>query len=628
MFAETTPIDPAQVLRRVFGFPGFRGQQEPAVNHMVAGGDALVLMPTGGGKSICYQVPALCRAGTAVIVSPLIALMDDQVAALRQVGVNAGALHSEVHQDEARLIARDLIEGQLDLLYVSPERLLGYGTPERLSHVKLALVAIDEAHCVSQWGHEFRPEFRELSRLPDLFPGVPRIALTATADPRTQQDILAALRMERAKVFVSSFHRSNLRLSAAPKVGETAQLLDFLKAHKGACGIVYCGSRAKTERVAAKLAEKGFPALPFHAGLDPELKRESLMRFRSGEPVVVVATIAFGMGIDRPDVRFVVHLDMPDSPEAYYQQIGRAGRDGDPADTLLLYGGQDVAQARHWLAQSSAPEARKRVMRTKLEEMVALTEAVTCRTKSLLTCFGEALPCDCGHCDNCEVPPVTVDASTEAQMVLSAVYRTNQIFGAAHIVSVLRGEKTEGVLRHSHDKLKVFGVGAAHAGTYWRGLIRQLIALRALDVDTDGHGGLFLVQDEARPILRGEVKVILRQDRPAPARAARAPERVERSAAAPAAPAAAASGGGSSGPADTLYEALRLWRLAEAKGQSIPPYVIFHDSVLRDIAAMRPATLDELATVKGVGASKLERYGQRVLGVLGSQLPEGLAKRG
>jgi ATP-dependent DNA helicase RecQ len=628
MFAETTPIDPAQVLRRVFGFPGFRGQQEPAVNHMVAGGDALVLMPTGGGKSICYQVPALCRAGTAVIVSPLIALMDDQVAALRQVGVNAGALHSEVHQDEARLIARDLIEGQLDLLYVSPERLLGYGTPERLSHVKLALVAIDEAHCVSQWGHEFRPEFRELSRLPDLFPGVPRIALTATADPRTQQDILAALRMEQAKVFVSSFHRSNLRLSAAPKVGETAQLLDFLKAHKGACGIVYCGSRAKTERVAAKLAEKGFPALPFHAGLDPELKRESLMRFRSGEPVVVVATIAFGMGIDRPDVRFVVHLDMPDSPEAYYQQIGRAGRDGDPADTLLLYGGQDVAQARHWLAQSSAPEARKRVMRTKLEEMVALTEAVTCRTKSLLTCFGEALPCDCGHCDNCEMPPVTVDASTEAQMVLSAVYRTNQIFGAAHVVSVLRGEKTEGVLRHSHDKLKVFGVGAAHAGTYWRGLIRQLIALRALDVDTEGHGGLFLVQDEARPILRGEVKVILRQDRPAPARAARAPERMERSAAAPAAPAAAVSGGGSSGLADTLYEALRLWRLAEAKGQSIPPYVIFHDSVLRDIAAMRPATLDELATVKGVGASKLERYGQRVLGVLGSQLPEGLAKRG
>jgi ATP-dependent DNA helicase RecQ len=347
------------------------------------------------------------------------------------------------------------------------------------------------------------------------------------------------------------------------------------------------------------------------------VKKDSLARFRSGEPLVVVATIAFGMGIDRPDVRFVVHLDMPDSPEAYYQQIGRAGRDGDPADTLLLFGGQDVAQARHWLAQSGAPEARKRVMRTKLEEMVALTEAVSCRTQSLLTCFGETLDCTCGHCDNCDAPPIQIDASTEAQMALSAVYRTNQIFGAAHVVSVLRGERTEGVLRHGHDKLRTFGVGSGHAATYWRGLIRQLIALHALDVDTDGHGGLFLVEEFARPILRGEVRVMLRQDQPRPLRVER-PERARVATALPAGGAVDAA----------LYEALRLWRLAEAKGQGIPPYVIFHDSVLRDLAALRPSSLDELAQVKGVGASKLERYGRRVLGVLTAPVPEGLAKRG
>ncbi len=595
--------DPATVLRRVFGFPGFRGHQEQVVNHVIAGGDALVLMPTGGGKSICFQVPALCRPGTAVIVSPLIALMDDQVAALRQLGVAAGALHSDLDPAEARSVTRDLLEQQLDLLYVSPERLLGNGMLERLSRLQLALFAIDEAHCVSQWGHEFRPEYRELACLTEHFPGVPRLALTATADPRTRADILHALRMDTADVFVASFHRPNLHLAAAPKVGETAQLLELLARHEGDCGIVYCGSRAKTERIAQKLQDRSIPAVAFHAGLDPAHKRESLARFRSGEPVVVVATIAFGMGIDRPDVRFVVHLDMPDSPEAWYQQIGRAGRDGDPADTLLLYGGQDIAQARHWLAQSAAPEAQKRVTRTKLEEMIALTEAATCRTRTLLACFGEELTEPCGHCDNCATPPLMVDATVDAQKALSAVYRTGQVFGALHIVAVLRGEQTEGVLRHGHDRLPTYGIGREHTVPYWRSMIRQLIAAGALDVDTEGHGGLFLVQDKARPILRAECRVMLRQE------GKRRPETLR--------PERRASVALVGGPAlQTLFEALRVWRAAEAKNQRIPPYVIFHDAVLRDIAAVQPADLDELAQIKGVGASKLQRYGAAVLRLL------------
>lgn len=596
---------PEEVLRRIFGFPEFRGLQQDAVRHVIAGGDALVLMPTGGGKSICYQVPALCRPGTAVVISPLIALMDDQVAALRQVGVAAGALHSELEPAEARAVSRDLQDGKLDLLYVSPERLLTEGMRDRLSRLPIALIAIDEAHCVSQWGHEFRPEYRELACLPRLFPGVPRIALTATADPRTRADIIQSLGMDQAEIFVASFHRRNLDLATQPKIGETAELLAFLAQHRGECGIVYCGSRAKTERTAEKLRAKNIQAIAFHAGLDPAEKRASLMRFRSGEPVVVVATIAFGMGIDRPDVRFVVHLDMPDSPEAYYQQIGRAGRDGDPAHTLLLYGGQDIARARHWLAQSTAPEAQKRVMRERLEAMVSLTETVSCRTRTLLACFGEDLAADCGHCDNCTHPVSLFDGTVPAQKLLSAVYRTGQMFGALHIVAVLRGKLTDMVSKHGHDKLSTFGIGAERSEGFWRGVIRQLIAHGALRTESGEFASLALVTDKARPILRGEAQVMLRQEEAArPAINRRAGRQTSVAASEP------------TMEAESLFDALRAWRATQAKAQAVPPYVIFHDTVLREVAAVCPANLDELGQIKGVGASKLQRYGAGVLTIL------------
>lgn len=595
---------PREVLRRVFGFQAFRGLQEAAVDHITAGGDALVLMPTGGGKSVCYQIPALCRPGTAVVISPLIALMDDQVAALRQLGVAAGALHSEVEPDEARRIGRALDAGELDLIYLSPERLLSPGTMERLQRLELALIAIDEAHCVSQWGHEFRPEFRELACLSSCFPGVPRVALTATADPRTREDILHALGMEHAEVFAASFHRPNLQIAAEPKESETTQLLALLARHPGETGIVYCGSRAKTERIAASLTAKGFNAIVFHAGIEASIKRAALMRFRSGEAVVMVATIAFGMGIDRPDVRFVVHLDMPDSPEAYYQQIGRAGRDGERSNTLLLYGGEDIARARHFLQISAAPEQQKRAMRTRLEAMIDLTETAECRTSRLLACFGETLPEPCGHCDTCQSPVGQFDGTTDAQKLLSAIYRTGQRFGGLHVISVLMGKTSDAITKFGHDRQSTFGIGADRSKEFWRGVLRQLIARGVLAVDMGEFATVSLVADRAKPILRGEEAVLLRDDilqqrskaRPAPR--ARAPAE-------------------DVAPGDaSLFDALRSWRSGEARAQSVPPYVIFHDTVLREIAAIRPGSEDELGQIKGVGASKLARYGAGVLAVI------------
>jgi ATP-dependent DNA helicase RecQ len=598
---------PVEILRRVFGFPAFRSLQEAAVDHVMQGGDALVLMPTGGGKSVCYQVPALCLPGMTIVISPLIALMDDQVAALRQLGVAAAALHSELDPEEQRRIGRSLDAGGLDLVYVSPERLLSPGTLDRLRRQTISLIAIDEAHCVSQWGHEFRPEYRALACLPEHFPGVPRIALTATADPRTRDDILASLGMRQAQVLTASFHRRNLQVAAEPKVGETAQLQALLKRHRGAAGIVYCGSRAKTERVAASLSGKGIEAIAYHAGLDPQVKREALRRFRDGEAVVVVATIAFGMGIDRPDVRFVAHLDMPDSPEGFYQQIGRAGRDGEPASTLLLYGGEDIVRARHFLQISAAPEAQKKVMRQRLESMIALCETAECRTRSLLACFGEELTENCGHCDNCLAPPGQFDGTVDAQKVLSAVYRTGQRFGALHVVSVLMGQVTEAIQKWEHDKLPLFGVGADRGRDFWRGVIRQLVARGALTIDTGEFASLSLVTERARPILRGEEAVLLRNDsRPVTERLR------ERSSGDRARGDREVAAQGST-PGDGVFEALRTWRSAEARQQGVPPYVIFHDTVLREIAAVRPASTEELGQIKGVGASKLLRYGAGVL---------------
>lgn len=596
-------LNPEAVLARVFGFPAFRGLQEQAVRHVMAGEDLLVLMPTGGGKSVCYQVPALCRPGMGLVVSPLIALMDDQVAALRQVGVNAAALHSELDGEEGARVRADLAEGRIDLLYVSPERLLSPGTLDRLSRQKISVIAIDEAHCISAWGHEFRPEYRALETLPRHFPNVPRIALTATADPRTRDDILTALAMPEAKVLAASFHRPNLIIAARPKGGEMKQLVEALQRHQGEASIVYCGSRARTERIAASLKEKGWPACAYHAGLSPLEKRAALHRFRSGEPIVMVATIAFGMGIDRPDVRAVVHLDMPSSPEAYYQQIGRAGRDGLPSDTLLLYGGEDMVRARYWLDQSSAPESEKRIMRGRLEAMIALTETTSCRTRALLACFGETLSEPCGHCDNCRSPVPTFDGTEAARKLLSAVYRTGQRFGALHVISVLRGKASDVATRNGHDGLSVWGIGKDRPETFWRGVIRQLIARGALVMGNE-HGGLALNEDVARPILRGEEEVRLREDP------------VE------------ASGRGARGqqggtPTDDLteearerFDALKRWRREEAREQEIPPYVIFHDATLRDIAMERPVSLAQLGLVRGVGASKLERYGEAVLDTL------------
>jgi ATP-dependent DNA helicase RecQ len=596
--------DPLEVLQRVFGYASFRGPQEAIVRHVIGGGSGLVLMPTGGGKSLCYQVPALCRPGLAVVISPLIALMQDQVEALQQLGIAAAALHSGLEADESQRVWRQLSDGQLDLIYVSPERLLSGDLLERLGSAPLALFAIDEAHCVSQWGHDFRPEYRQLDQLAQRFPQVPRLALTATADPRTQIDIRERLQLQQGEVFLASFDRPNIRYLLRHKQSGNAQLLQFLAEHRGESGIVYARSRSRVDRVAAELKAAGYDAIGYHAGMDAEARRQALQRFRLGSGVVVVATIAFGMGIDKPDVRFVAHVDLPKSLEAYYQETGRAGRDGLPAVAWMAHGAGDIPQLRRFIDDSGASEEQKRIEHGKLEALIAYSEASGCRRQVLLRHFGEGLAEPCNNCDGCLEPQQRSDCRVAAQKALSAVYRTGQRFGAAHVVDVLLGGNTERIRTLGHDQLSVYGIGKELDRGQWRALLRQLVSLGALVSPADAKGGLCFGPPElVQPLLKGErdLELVL----PPPAK-----EQRRRS---------AGSAGGASAAVDAddpLLAALKTWRREQARDQGVPPYVVFHDRTLVELAAVRPGSLSELGSVSGIGTAKLERYGTALLEVL------------
>jgi ATP-dependent DNA helicase RecQ len=596
---------PIELLQSVFGYAAFRGDQAQIIEQVAAGGDALVLMPTGGGKSICYQIPALLRPGVGVVVSPLIALMQDQVDALLQLGVRAAFLNSSQDADAARAVQRRLFAGELDLLYVAPERLMMEGFVRALDRIQadhgLALFAIDEAHCVSQWGHDFRPEYLQLSMLAERFPGVPRIALTATADALTRAEIVDKLKLAQARQFVASFDRPNICYRVVEKDNPRSQLSRFLDTHPGEAGIVYCVSRKKVEETAEWLADQGRVALPYHAGLDAEIRRVNQHRFLREDGVVIVATIAFGMGIDKPDVRFVAHLDLPRSLEGYYQETGRAGRDGEPADAWLAYGLADVVLLKSWIEQSQAPAEQKRIESMKLDAMLGYCETASCRRVILLNYFGEpASPC--GNCDVCLDPPQTWDGTTAAQKLMSAVLRTGSRFGAGHLIDILRGKATDRVKQWHHDRLPTFGVGADLDDLAWRSVTRQLVALGLLHADGQRYGAL-AVTPAARPVLRGEARLELRQARTG-AGSRRARSRRDDDLAAGVDPA--------------LLDALRALRRELALAQSVPAYVVFHDATLRELARLRPSSESELRQVSGIGEHKLRRYGARVLEVLRS----------
>ena len=600
---------PLHLLRSVFGYEHFRAPQEEVIATLMAGGDALVLMPTGGGKSLCFQIPSIARAGTGIVVSPLIALMQDQVATLKQVGVRAAFLNSTLDATSARNIEQQLLRGELDLLYIAPERLMLERTLDLLARSTLALFAIDEAHCVSQWGHDFRPEYIQLSVLQQRFPGIPRIALTATADEPTRREIIARLGLDQGRVFISGFDRPNIRYRIHQSTaGGSAreQLLGFIRTeHATDAGIVYCLSRKRVDEVAAWLAAQGLDALPYHAGLSAEVRSLHQSRFLNEEGVIIVATIAFGMGIDKPNVRFVAHLNLPKSVEAYYQETGRAGRDGLPADAWMIYGLQDVITLRQMLESSDSDDAHKRVERHKLDAMLGLCELTTCRRQALLAYFNDALDQPCGNCDTCLEPPQTWDGSVPAQKALSCVHRTGQRFGVNYLVDVLLGKEDERIRRFGHDQLSTFGIGKEHTQQEWRSLFRQLIARGLLAVDLEGHGGLRLT-DACRAVLRGEQTLLLRRD-PSPAKSGRSKAKAK---------GAAGTSTFEHAADNQLWEALRNRRRELAAEQGVPPYVVFHDATLTEMVRCRPLSLSEFAAISGVGERKLQAYGEDFLDVI------------
>ena len=625
--AGDTLAEAQEVLQRVFGYPSFRGHQGDAIVHVADGHDALILMPTGAGKSLCYQIPALVRRrrglGCGIVVSPLIALMQDQVAALREVGVEAAFLNSTLSSQQAADVERDFRRGALDLLYVAPERLVTDRCLQLLGSAPVSLFAIDEAHCVSQWGHDFRPEYLQLALLGKRFPDVPRVALTATADPATRIEIVERLglgsRGEEARAFVSSFDRPNIRYEIVEKSDARRQLIDFIRAdHAGQAGIVYCLSRRKVDETAAYLIGEGVRALPYHAGMDSDSRARNQATFLRDDGVVMVATIAFGMGIDKPDVRFVAHLDLPKSVEGYYQETGRAGRDGAPSDAWMAYGLQDVVQLRRMIDESEGSEQYKRVSGAKLDAMLGLCETATCRRAMLLAYFGEDDGADgarrnanCGNCDNCLSPPETFDATIAVQQLLSCIYRLkkerDQSFGALHVIAVLRGERTgkagEKIAQWRHDTLSTFAIGADRSEAEWRAIVRQCIAFGLVDVDHESYGTLHLT-DRSRAVLKGEETVRLR-------RFVKEGKRTKSKGRKELDPA-----DGLDAAAATLFEALRSWRLAASREHGVPAYVVFHDGTLKEIARARPTTVAALGRVSGVGEKKMEAYGREIVAIV------------